>query len=64
VAVDIGCLECGESSKVLGVFTMKMRAEAVCEEHEARQKATWHGQHSFEVFEISGIDEEQRLEYS
>lgn len=64
VAVDIGCLECGEETAVLGVFTTKKRARAVLEDHEPRQAAVWHGQHHFAVFEVTGTDVEQRQEYA
>lgn len=63
VAVDIGCIECGEETAVLGVFTTEGRARAVLEDHEQRQEAVWHGQHSFDVFEVAGVDVEQRQEY-
>ena len=33
VAVDIGCIECGEESAVLGVFTDKAKAREVLDEH-------------------------------
>jgi hypothetical protein len=63
VAVDTGCIECGEETNVLGVFTCKARAEQVRTEHEERHAKNWHGQHSFEVFQIEGIDIENRVEY-
>ena len=63
VAVDIGCIECCEDSAVLGVFKSKDHALAVCKEHELRQIENWHGQHSFEVFMVTGIDIVQRVEY-
>ena len=47
VAVDIGCIECGEPSHVLGIFTNKEKALNVCKEHEERQNLNWTGQHSF-----------------
>lgn len=63
VAVDIGCIECGEPSAVLGVFTDENRAQRVCDEHEERQTANWGGQHYFEVFEVDEIDKGIRIEY-
>lgn len=56
VAVDIGCLECGEPSEVLGIFTNKEEAEAICTEAEAYQAEHWHGQHEFQVFEVPEIN--------
>ena len=55
VAVDIGCIECGEPSHVLGIFTNKEKALNVCKEHEERQNLNWTGQHSFEIFEIKNM---------
>lgn len=63
VAVDVGCIECGEDSAVLGVFVSRAKAEAVCAEHKERQAEEWHGQHSFRVFEVDGIGAEHRAEY-
>lgn len=63
VAVDIGCIECGEMSNVLGVFDSKDRAEQVAEEHSFRQSEHWQGQHSFEVFEVPAVNEEVRKQY-
>jgi len=57
VAVDIGCIECGESSAVLGLFTDKIKAQAVLDAAEKEQAANWHGQHSFELFEQATIQE-------
>lgn len=63
VALDVGCIDCMETSAVLGVFTEKNIAEQVCDEHEGRQSENWHGCHSFEVHVIEGIDLENRVEY-
>lgn len=63
VAVDIGCIECGEKSAVLGVFTDLDKAEQVLDEHDDRQFKNWGGHHSFEVHVIEGIDIENKVEY-
>lgn len=63
VAVDIGCIECGEDSAVLGVFSAKEKADAVCLEHADRQAKHWCGEHHFQVFEIEKMDCVQRREY-
>lgn len=53
LAMDIGCLECGEESEVLGVFPTEAEAQAKCDEME---KKGWRGgQHSYEVFELEGL---------
>lgn len=59
VAVDIGCIECGEGSDVLGIFTSESKAEEIAESARKKQKEDWHGQHSFEVFEVPEITGEK-----
>lgn len=63
VAVDISCIECGEDSAVLGVFTSEDKAKEVLEDCWQRQGENWMGQHRFECFEIDGIDVVHRVEY-
>lgn len=63
VAVDIGCIECGETSAVLGVFSSKEQAQSACDEHQARLAQTRSGQHSFEVFGVDGIDVIHKRDY-
>ena len=58
VAVDVGCIECGESSAVLGVFTDRTTAEEVMEAAQAAQAENWSGQHDFFVQEVV-IDHKQ-----
>lgn len=55
VAVDIGCIECGERSQCLGIFTDKSRAEAVLLTAKEEQEKNWRGQHSFECFEVGEV---------
>ena len=52
VAVDIGCIECGEESRVIGIYPTREAAEQALIRPAAEQEADWHGQHSFEVFEV------------
>lgn len=56
VAVDIGCIECGEESKVIGIFTDIADAEEELTKHAEYQSEHWHGEHSFELFEVSDIN--------
>lgn len=50
LAMDIGCIECGESSEVLGIFLTQEEADIKCEE---MYKLGWRGgQHFYEVFEV------------
>jgi hypothetical protein len=52
IALDVGCIECGELSHVLGIFDNKTEAEAICRAAEAVQRENWKGQHSFEVLTV------------
>ena len=52
VVVDIGCIECGEQSRVPGIFTNKKEAEKVAKKYEEIQSNNWCGQHCFEIFEV------------
>lgn len=54
VAVDIGCIECGESSSLLGVYNIEEAAyEVVRVAYERYRQAEWHGQHEFRVFDTT-----------
>jgi hypothetical protein len=57
IAVDIGCIECDESSNVLGIFKTESNAKAVLRIAEEEQKVNWHGQHNFMIFEQEKINE-------
>lgn len=48
---DVGCIECGESSDVVGVFTAREVAEAHAEKLNKDHGFTG-GQHSYEIFEL------------
>lgn len=63
VAVDVGCIECGERTSILGIFTNKKQAEKILKEHSKRQEDNWEGQHSFELFKIEKLNEEYKVEY-
>lgn len=52
LAFDIGCIECGEPSGVIGVFAIEAEAQAACDRAFERQKVDWHGQHSMEVYDL------------
>lgn len=48
--MDIGCIECGVSSKVVGVFADEAKANALAE--ELQESHFWRdgGQNNFQVF--------------
>ena len=56
VVVNIGCLECGVSSNIVGVFENKEKAKLIAE--KCSDKFSWRngGENSFEVFELPEID--------
>lgn len=61
VLVDIGCLECGEESALIGVFTECEKAEKALAEARELQRKNWFGQHSFEIFEWDGVCNAYRI---
>ncbi|HEY0267648.1 MAG TPA: hypothetical protein VGC12_00275 [Methyloradius sp.] len=58
VLVDIGCIECGEESHVIGIFTHRVVAEGALKFNTEAQQNDWHGEHHFKIFEIGEIDKE------
>lgn len=61
VVVNIGCIECGVTSNIVGVFESEHIANNVAA--QCSEKYDWRegGQNSFEVFElpeVGAIDEE------
>lgn len=63
VVVDVGCIECGEVTRVLGVFTDENKALEVLKDHAERQRKGWWGHHDFNMYEVDGINQEIRVEY-
>ena len=57
VVVDIGCIECGEPSSVLGIFTDIEKAKDIMKRCEEYQDKNWTGQHYFEIYEVSKENE-------
>lgn len=49
---DVGCIECGESSGVVGIYATKDEAEAERSAARERQSDDWHGQHNFLVIDL------------
>lgn len=52
LAFDIGCIECGEESRVIGTFKTRKGAESACAKASKKQKENWEGEHYMQVFEI------------
>lgn len=57
VLVDIGCIECGEKSSVLGIFDDLDEAYKIGNQCKKYQEENWRGQHSFEIFEVNKENE-------
>lgn len=53
LAFDVGCIECGEASGVIGVYLTKAAAEVAADRVREAQDEDWHGQHSMDVYEIT-----------
>jgi hypothetical protein len=58
LAMDEGCIECGEPSGVIGTFDTERDALNACEAARDRQKAGWSGQHAFEVYDLTVVTSE------
>lgn len=55
LVMNIGCIECGVSSKIVGVFADKVKADeaaAACKNGHSWREG---GQNSFEVFELPDV---------
>lgn len=57
LAFDIGCIECGERSSVIGTFDTNAEAVAAASVAADKQAADWHGDHSFMVYDLLGDGE-------
>jgi hypothetical protein len=57
LAFDIGCIECGEVSDVVGIFPTRGEAEAAIDTYldggSRWGRTGWIGQHSVEIFEVA-----------
>jgi hypothetical protein len=52
LAFDVGCIECRESSGVIGLYDNEAAARAACDVAEAAQAKKWSGEHRMEVFHL------------
>jgi hypothetical protein len=54
IVVDIGCIECGESSDIIGVFDSREMAEWAVSDWEA---LGWRGgEHYYEIFDMPALN--------
>lgn len=56
IVVNIGCIECGVSSNVVGVFSDENRATAIAEQFGKKYDWREGGQNSFEVFPMPELE--------
>lgn len=58
VVVNIGCIECGVSTAIVGVFSDHAKAGAIAEELAGIKAMRWRegGQNEYEVFEMPKAD--------
>lgn len=57
IVVNIGCIECGVSSAIVGVFSDKARADALRDSLYKSHGWREGGQNEFEVFAVPALDE-------
>ena len=57
ILVDVGCIECGEPSNIIGTYQFKEHAIAVRDTYridgDSWGRPEWRGQHSLNIFEYS-----------
>ena len=56
IVVNIGCIECGVSSDIVGVFSDEARANAIADQFQEKHRWREGGQNSFEVFQMPEVD--------
>ncbi len=56
IVVNIGCIECGVSSDIVGVFSDEARANAIAEQFAKKYGWRENGQNSFKVFPMPYTD--------
>ena len=55
IIIEIGCIECGCPSGIVGIFDDEKAAKEIAE--KCQERYDWHtgGQNSFEVFELPSL---------
>lgn len=56
IVVNIGCIECGVSSNIVGVFDDEAKAKNIAEEYQITFSSREGGQNSFDVFEMPDLN--------
>lgn len=52
LAFDVGCIECGEPSGIVGIYDTEEEAVEANKRAWQKQTANWDGQHAFLVFDL------------
>lgn len=62
IVVNVGCIECGVPSNIVGLYATEEEAEAVAK--VCGEKLSWRhgGQNSFEVFDLSVAQDKEYSE--
>jgi hypothetical protein len=55
LVVNIGCIECGVSSQIVGLFETEEEANAIAEKCDDKYNWREGGQNSFQVFPLPNI---------
>lgn len=56
ILVNIGCIECGVSSNIVGVFDNKEKAELIAKQCDDKYDWREGGQNSYEIFEMPELN--------
>lgn len=56
IVVNIGCIECGVGSNIVGVFDDEAQANALAEQLDDTHSWRQGGQNAFEVFEMPPLN--------
>jgi len=56
IVVNIGCIECGVSTNIVGVFDNKEKAESIVAQCDEKYDWREGGQNAFEIFEMPEIN--------
>ena len=58
IVVNVGCIECGVSSNIVGVYSDKEKAEEIENKLNESEGASWRnsGQNSYKAFEMPKIN--------
>ena len=61
MAFQIGCLECGEQSEILGLYDDAASAQSECQRASEAHKKDWDGQRDFVVYDLETKEEVDAL---